>query len=231
MTRTTLVAAAHPDDEVLGCGGTIASLAASNEQVHVVFFTDGVSARYCEGDKGLAEATHRREESQRALQILGIQSSTHLNFPDNRLDSVPTLDVVKRLEEILKSVNPDIVFTHHPWDVNVDHRKVTEAVEIAARPLQGNSVASIFYYETLSSTEWVIRDSSSAFVPNAYVDIVDFLEVKLRALAIYKSELRDPPHPRSAYGVEIQAAWRGLAINSSAAEAFVVARQNLFSQD
>ena len=217
-----LVIAAHPDDEVLGCGGTIARFAREGARVHVAFLADGVSSR--EGAPA-AELDARRSAARRAGEILGVGSMSFGDFPDNRMDTVPLLDVIKVIEGLIGEHAPDAVFTHHAGDVNVDHRRIHEAVTAACRPQAGHPVRTLLSFEVPSSTEWQLPGTAIAFEPNWFVDISSTLEAKLAALEAYSQELRDWPHPRSRRGVGHLAHWRGATVGVDAAEAFVLGRQ------
>ncbi|MBK1633381.1 GlcNAc-PI de-N-acetylase [Thiohalocapsa halophila] len=225
---SVLVIAAHPDDEVLGCGGTIAKFAASGTPVHLAFLADGVGAR---GDAGqnLSPAEQqaldqRRAAARRAADILGAASVSFDDLPDNRLDSIPLLDITQRVEARIAQHRPDSVFTHHAGDLNIDHRRVHQAVVTACRPQRGHPVKTLLTFEVPSSTEWQPPGSGKPFAPNWFVDISATLAQKLAALDAYAQELRDWPHPRSRQGVEHLARWRGATVGCEAAEAFVIAR-------
>lgn len=219
--RDILVVAAHPDDEALGCGGTIASLVAAGNRVHVVFLTDGVGARAKQDSS--PEANRRRESAVAAGRILGITSAVHLEFPDNRLDTVALIDVVQALEQVVHDTRPETIYTHHADDLNIDHRICHQAVLTACRPQPGHVVRAIFGFEVASSTEWSF--SSPAFDPRYFVDIADHLDTKLKSLAAYQEEMRPAPHPRSTASIKALAHWRGAVVGCESAEAFSVIRQ------
>ena len=224
MSQQLLVVAAHPDDEVLGCGGTIARYTAQGVQAHVIFLADGIAAR-----KGMeAEALQQRQGAARsAADYLGIRSVSFGQFPDNRLDSVDLLDIVKTVEAAIAQYQPDTVLTHHVGDVNIDHQRVHQAVVTACRPQPGHPVRTLLFFEVPSSTEWQPPGSASPFLPNWFVDISETLACKLAALAAYEEELRPFPHPRSAEAVEALARWRGATVGVAAAEGFVLGRRLL----
>jgi N-acetylglucosamine malate deacetylase 1 len=227
-TRSALVVAAHPDDEVLGCGGTLARLANEGHAVHVLFLADGESSRTsASGDASSKLIEARNAAADEAGRILGFASVRVRQLPDNRLDTVPLLDIVKLIESVIDETQPQVVFTHHTGDVNVDHRLAHEAVLAACRPQPGHSVRELYFFEVPSSTEW--RPPSSAvapFGPTRFVDITQTLPLKLRALeSAYGAELRSFPHPRSLDGVTALARWRGASVGVAAAEAFMVGRQ------
>ncbi len=214
-----LVVVAHADDEVLGCGGTIARHAAMGDQVHVVFVADGVTARRGAGSKELGE---RQSATEKACAILGVGSTTFLGLPDNRLDSVPLLNVIQPIEEICAKLAPQVVYTHHCGDLNVDHRITRDAVMTACRPLPGASVREILTFEVMSSTEW--GGGAAPFLPNLFMDIGAHLETKMRALDAYKLEMRSFPHSRSLEHMRHLARHRGSSVGVEAAEAFMVVR-------
>lgn len=224
-----LVVAAHPDDEVLGCGGTIAKYAASGTQVHLAFLADGIGARSATGaHSSPAEQQtleRRRAAARSAADILGTTSISFDDLPDNRLDSIPLLEITQRIEALIAQHHPTKVLTHHAGDLNIDHRHVQQAVITACRPQRGHPVRTLLTFEVPSSTEWQPPGSGAVFAPNWFVDISATLEQKLVALDAYAEELRDWPHPRSRQGVEHLARWRGATVGCEAAEAFVLARQ------
>lgn len=225
MHQSILILAAHPDDEVLGCGGTIAKLADQGAIVHVAFLADGVFSRDGNALVQQDELQVRRAAAQKACDILGVKSVSFGEFPDNRMDTVALLDIIKILEKLIAEYKPEVVFTHHSGDVNIDHRRMHEAVVTACRPQLGHPVKTLLCFEVPSSTEWQLPDSAPAFTPNWFVNISDTLDRKLAALDAYAAELRDWPHPRSRQGVEHLAHWRGATVGVDAAEAFMLGRQ------
>lgn len=220
MTDSVLVVAAHPDDEVLGCGGTLARLVEQGSRVCVMFMTDGVGARAAEGDA----ASARLRAASQALSVLGVELLQAHDFADNRMDQVALLEVVKVVEAALARVTPAVVYTHHAGDINIDHAVVHRAVMTACRPLPGRSVREIYSFEVPSSSEWAPSGQPS-FRPNCAVDISKQLSRKLQALACYDAEMRAFPHPRSVQAIEAQARWRGSQFGLLAAEAFQLERQ------
>lgn len=225
MMHPILILAAHPDDEVLGCGGTIAKLADEGAIVHVVFLADGVFSRVGEQKAQQLELTARRAAAQKACKILGVKSVSFGDFPDNRMDIIPLLDITQTVEALIAKHQPEMVFTHHAGDVNIDHRRLHEAVVTACRPQSGHPVKTLLCFEVPSSTEWQLSGSAPAFTPNWFVDISATLECKLAALEVYSAELRAWPHPRSRQGIEHLAHWRGATVGVDAAEAFMLGRQ------
>ena len=214
-----MVIAAHPDDEVLGVGGTVLRHTRQGDSVDVVIVGDGATARGSD-DKALA-ALHGCATEVAAL--LGTSPPIMLRFPDNRLDSVDLLDVVQAIEALIEEHRPEVLYTHSSGDLNVDHRIVHEAVRTASRPLPESTVQTIYAFETVSSTEW----GAIPFAPNHFVDIGHVLEDKLRALACHETEMRPAPHARSLLSVESLARVRGSSVGVAAAEAFEVVMQVL----
>jgi LmbE family N-acetylglucosaminyl deacetylase len=222
MNESVLIVAAHPDDEVLGCGGTIAAHAAAGDVVHIMFLADGESSR---GGGDEAAIAARQERAREAASILGAETPRFLGLPDNRLDSVPLLDVIKRVEAVVEEVNPTVVYTHHRGDLNIDHRIAFQATVTACRPQPGAPVRAIYCFEALSSTEWAAGGPGEQFQPTLFVDIRRHLPEKMRALASYGKELRPFPHPRSPEAVVALARLRGASAGIEAAESFMVVRR------
>jgi LmbE family N-acetylglucosaminyl deacetylase len=191
--KRILIIAAHPDDEALGCAGTIARHVAEGGTAKCLFMTNGVDARGKDG----AESVKRAESAHCAARLLGCERPELLDFPDNAMDSVPLISVVRAIERTIEDFAPDEVLTHHGCDLNVDHRITNQAVATACRPIAGQTVRQIRCFETLSSTEWSPTSLGPAFRPNVFVDISDYLEIKVAALDAYRQEMRAFPHPRS----------------------------------
>lgn len=220
MGDRVLVIAAHPDDEALGCGGTIKWHSSKGDTVSILFMADGVSSRDGSMD-GLAE---RQAAGKAAAKLMGAQEPKFLSFPDNKLDTVPLLDLAKAVEAYASAVKPTIVYVHHGGDLNVDHRLVHQAVLTAFRPFPGSTVRKIFAFETASSTEWSTTSIGPTFLPDRYVDIGGLLDLKLELLRIYSKEMREFPHSRSEQAVRSLAIWRGASVGLPAAEAFSTVR-------
>lgn len=227
MERDIAVIAAHPDDEVLGCGGTIARHAASGDRVHILILAEGATSRYLAPDTlGPAdELAALRAAAGDAAAILGAHSVEFGGLPDNRMDGLELLDVVKIVEDFLNGLQPQIVYTHHAGDMNIDHLVTQRAVSTALRPLPSANFSSLLYFEVPSSTEWGGIPCGQPFVPQWYEDITPFLDRKLAALQAYHSEMRAFPHPRSYNYVEALASVRGATAGVSAAEAFMLGWQ------
>lgn len=221
MKTCYLVIAAHPDDEVLGCGGTIARLAREGHDVYIAILGEGITSRYArreQADKSLVKTLHSR--SLKVAELLGAKDVLIYNLPDNRFDTVPLLDIVKMIEEILRKVSPQIIYTQHGGDLNVDHQVVFRATLTAARPTTGSPVHTVYAYEVPSSTEWAFAQFAPAFRPNVFVDISTTLDTKIKAMQIYESEARPFPHPRSPEALRVTAQRWGSVVGLCAAEAF-----------
>jgi len=222
-----LVIAAHPDDEVLGCGGSIARHADAGDHVQVLIVAEGATSRQQQRDRGQVdtELSDLAFAAQKAGEILGATGVELLDLPDNRLDSIDRLDLVKLIEARIERYQPQIVYTHHVGDVNIDHRRLHEAVVTACRPTPGHFVKRLLSFEVASSTEWQPPGSAPAFQPNWFVDITDQWERKRLALEAYASEMRPWPHARSIQALEHLAGWRGAQVGVEAAEAFCLLRE------
>ncbi len=223
MTRNVLVVAAHPDDEVLGCGGTLARHVAEGDAVHVLFMADGVGSRLGNSETA-TDVAPRNHCKANALKILGVSSNHSFDFPDNQMDSVALLDIVKPLENVIQSIKPCTIYTHHGGDLNVDHRTTHQAVLTACRPQPGHSVKEILTFEVMSSTEWA-DPGQRPFCPNVFVDISAHWRTKFEALGAYAGEMRNPPHSRSIEHLEILAKHRGACVGVDKAEGFVMVRR------
>ncbi len=221
---SVLIVAAHPDDEVLGCGGTIARHVQKGDAVSVLILADGVGARSPQESKLKEILSERRQSAEKACEILGVTNLDLLGYPDNAMDTVPLLHIVKDIEKAIERHRPNIVYTHHSSDVNIDHRIAHDAILAACRPQQENPVRQIMFFETPSSTEWRTPQSTPIFSANWFVDVSDTLKIKIEALKAYSRELRDFPHPRSLEAIEHLARWRGATAGLKAAEAFELGR-------
>jgi LmbE family N-acetylglucosaminyl deacetylase len=216
-----LVVAAHPDDETLGAGGTIARLAGEGAEVWVCLVCDGVSARHAEVDR-------QRACAERACEVLGVSRLSCLQLPDQRLDTLSLVDVITPLERRVHELRPHVVLTHFRGDVNQDHGVVFDATMVATRPGAGSSIRAVLCFETGSSTEWAAPFPGSVFMPNVYVDVSQTLRTKIDAMACYSethvSEVRPYPHPRSYRAIEVYAHRHGVAAGLEAAEPFMLVR-------
>ena len=204
-----LIIAAHPDDEVLGCGGTISRLAEDGASVTILILANGLTSR--------ADFDHSREEemleihherARKAAALMGAKEVSFGGFPDQMMDTIPLLDV-----------------TQHGGDLNMDHVITFRATMTATRPMKGSVVRKLYSYEVASSTEWAFQQFSPKFLPQVFYDISPFLETKIKAMQIYESEARESPHPRSPEMLRASARRWGAAIGADAAEAFCCVRE------
>jgi LmbE family N-acetylglucosaminyl deacetylase len=219
-----LVVAAHPDDEVLGCGGTIARLAAQHEVV-IGILGEGMTARFdrrVEADVAALARLH--EQAWEVGKLLGARDVRLEGLPDNRFDEVALLDIVKKVERWVSDVQPEAVYTHHRGDLNIDHVLTHRAVLTATRPMAGTPVRAIYAFEIPSATEWAFAGPGEAFRPTVFVGIGDTLERKIQAMAIYETEGRTFPHPRSPEALRAIAHRWGSVVGVPAAEAFELVR-------
>jgi LmbE family N-acetylglucosaminyl deacetylase len=225
MKRKMLVVAAHPDDEVLGCGGTIARLAQEGHDVYIAILGEGITSRYQQreqADRTLVEELHAR--SKQVAERLGAKDLFLYNLPDNRFDTIPLLDVVKKIEELIKDLQPEAVYTHHGGDLNIDHVVVHRALLTATRPMAGQSVKDIFAFEVQSSSEWAFGQFQKAFSPNVFVDISTTVDTKIEAMKLYESETHHFPHPRSPQALRTTACHWGSLVGVEYAESFELIR-------
>ena len=210
-----LVIAAHPDDEVLGCGGTLALHARAGDEVYGAIACEGESLRY--GPAGVGQAHH----TTRAAEMLGLREVRHLGFSDQRLDTVTLTDIITPLEQLVRGLRPDLVYCQYGGDVNRDHELLFKAALVATRPTE-YCISAVYAFDTASSTEWAFPRS---FVPDTWVDISETLETKIAAMACYESELRAYPHPRSLEALRIRAQAWGNRSCMDAAEVFMTVRR------
>ena len=220
-----LVIAAHPDDEVLGCGGTIARAVRSGAKVGVLFLGEGISARFPIGQyeaPEFKEQTLRRENgARRALEVLGVKNLGFGTRYCAQFDTHPLLSIVKEIEQTMHEFRPTVLFTHNPSEVNIDHRLTYEATEVACRPTRDWLPKEIYTYEIVCSGNWKF---DSAFLPNVYVDVSETWDTKMKAWECYEGEDRAFPFQRSVKGLETLAQFRGMAVGVSKAEAFRLVR-------
>lgn len=222
---TVLVVAAHPDDEVLGCGGTIARLAQEGNDVYIAILGEGITSRYDQRnqiDHTLVKKLHKC--SHQVAELLEVKNLFTYNLPDNSFDTIPLLDVVYIIENLIDKLKPKVIYTHHNGDLNVDHQITHQAVLTATRPMQKQPVREIYAFEVPSSTEWAFQRFEPAFRPNVFVDISETLEIKIKAMALYESEVRNFPHPRSSKSLRAIAHRWASVVGCEAVEAFELIR-------
>jgi LmbE family N-acetylglucosaminyl deacetylase len=215
-----LVISAHPDDEVLGVGGTIAKYVNNGAEVYVTILAEGATARY---ENSMIEVLNKH--ALKASKILGVKKVSQYQLPDERLDAIPFIDVIKPIEKAITEVQPQLVFTHHRGDANTDHQIVFKATIAATRTLRKNGIQRILCYEVPSSTEQSPPFTEYTFTPNIFINITDTLDKKIKAMKAYKSEVGVFPHPRSIESLTITAKHWGIKSGLEAAEAFVLVRE------
>lgn len=216
----TLVIAPHPDDEVLGAGGTIACLAKVGLNVSVAIVTKGRPPAY-----PAEEVLAIQDETKRAHAHLGVNKTHWLDLPAAQLTETPTAELNTAILKIVREADPDTLLIPFGGDIHVDHQRVFSSCLVAARPHQSHYPRTVLAYETLSETNWNAPYLTPAFMPNVYVDIGDMLDRKLEAFRLYTSQLRATPHERSPEALAALARLRGATVHRSAAEAFVLIRQ------
>lgn len=226
--KKILVVAAHPDDEVLGLGGTMHRLI--NEKgckVRVVILGEGITSRSENRDteKWKQELEVHRSNIQAARKAIGYDSVGIYDFPDNRFDTVALLDLIKVIEKEKREFETEVIFTHHGGDVNIDHQRTFEAIITACRPMDHEKVKMIITFETMSGTEWRSPSDPKHFLPNLFIEIgEEDLQAKINAMEVYEFEKRSYPHPRSPKALKIRAQMWGVANGLGLAEAFQVVR-------
>ncbi|MBT4880685.1 MAG: PIG-L family deacetylase [Alphaproteobacteria bacterium] len=213
------VISAHPDDEAFGCGGTLLKHKSKGDELSLLFMTDGISARK---DASSKETSKRESDLRTAMACLNPKHFERLNFPDNKLDSVPLLDIVQEIETFLQKVKPDIIYTHFWNDLNIDHSLTAKATLTATRPGSPTSVKKILAYEVPSSTEWQIEDEP--FRPNYFVGIENQIDSKIELINCYETEVRPYPHPRSIENIKALGQVRGATVSIPYAEGFILVR-------
>jgi len=223
-----MVVAAHPDDEILGCGGTLLKHICQGDELYVLILGEGITSRTSVLQQEREKRVNILESAVKKVgHFMGWKKLFTFKLNDNRFDSIDLLDIVKIVEKAKEEVNPQVVYTHHFGDLNIDHRITHEAVVTAFRPLAGSSCRRILTFETPSSTEWATPSSSRSFMPNIYVDITDTIERKCKAFEIYESELCVYPHPRSVKALKAAAQYRGIQVGMEYAEVFSLVRELL----
>lgn len=224
MNKKILVIAAHPDDEILGIGGTVAKHILEGDECFALILGEGITSRYEKPD--LSDSNKVNELHNATFKVaknIGYKEVYLEKLPDNRFDSIDLLNIIKLIERYIDKIKPGIIYTHHGGDMNIDHRKTYEAVLTATRPIGENYVNEIYCFETISSTEWNF-EYVNTFRPNYFIDITSTLDKKLEAIKFYEGEMREFPHPRSIKNLISTAEKWGSVINANYAEAFEVVR-------
>ena len=224
--KKILVVVAHPDDEILACGATIAKLSSNGYECYTLILGEGKTSRQDFRNKELLteELNDLSNEIKEANNIIGIKEVFTSNFPDNRFDSVDLLDIVKEIEKIKKIIEPEIIFTHHIGDMNIDHQITHKAVLTATRPMQDECVKKIYSCEVPSATEWNAYSNETMFIPNTFIDVSETIDIKIEAMNKYKSELREFPHPRSLEYIKKLAQINGAKVGLKYCENFKLIR-------
>lgn len=226
--KRVLIIAAHPDDEVLGCGGIMAKYLKKGVEFSVLFVAEGSSCRFIDirDKQAILDIKKRTENSRKALSYLGVNRVCFNDFPCGRLDQVPIIEINKLIENEINVYKPDTVLTHSLCDANNDHRVIYNSTIMATRPGALNTVARVFTYEVLSSSQWSFNGE---FSPNFFVSLSDEdVNEKWKALSFYESEIRNYPFPRSEEGIRISAMNRGMQAGCKYAEAFILVRELLY---
>jgi len=222
-----LVVAAHPDDELLGCGGTIIEHIKKKDKVGILIVSEGITSRDEKRNvkKRKKEIENLFSTSKKIGKKIGVNFIELLGLPDNRLDGMNLLDIIKKIEKVIIKFKPNVIYTHHNGDLNIDHSLVNRAVLTATRPTPNQIVRKIYSFEILSSTNWSVSSKHTAFIPNYFNDISSSLRSKIKYLKMYKDELRKWPHARSIKSIESLAYFRGSSVGIKAAEAFQLLRE------
>lgn len=215
-----LVIAPHPDDEVLGCGGTIAKHAENGDSVFVAIVTKGTTPMF---DIEIIE--QGRDECRRADSYLGVKETVFMDFPAARLEEVPRHEFNDAFIKLVQRIKPEIVYLPHRGDMQLDHKMTVDAAMVALRPKYDHIVKKIYAYETVSETGWDVPNTINEFIPNMYNDITHYLSNKIEALSIFKSQIAAFPNARSLKAIEALAIYRGTTVGLEAAESFVVIRE------
>jgi len=225
MKKKILVVASHPDDEILGCGGTIAKLSRSGNIVKTIILTKGISSRFDSNKNEIIKLQDKLNKSSKAAnKVIGVKNLKFFDLPDNQFDNNSLLSLTKVIEKEIKNFKPNIIFTHFINDLNIDHQYTSRAVLTAARPQTKNSVEEILFFEINSSTDYQINSNGLQFMPNYFVDISKTVKLKKKALEIYKSEMKKYPHSRSIKAILNKNISIGNSIGLGFCEAFQIAR-------
>ena len=223
-----LVVAAHPDDEILGLGGTIRKLANKKCTINCIILGEGLTSRgNSREETPQNELLELKKSTLKAAEIIGYSNVEFCELPDNRFDSINLLDIIKTVTLLVNKYMPDTIFTHHYGDLNIDHRITYEAIATACRPLGDYTTKNVICFETPSSTEWNFKHSEGIFKPNLFIDVTKTIKYKLNAMQCYSTEIKDYPHPRSDKALDIIAARWGTVIGTEYAEAFEITRSIL----
>ncbi len=226
--KKIMIVVAHPDDELLGLGATMNRLIKDfNVITHLVILGEGITSRSDARnvEKWEKELSKHKLNITNAAKVIGYHSTSIYNFPDNRFDTIALLDIVKVVEKEKNLFNPDVIFTHHGGDVNIDHQKTFESIIVACRPIKNENVKAIITFETPSGTEWMASTEVRRFIPNIFINVsYENLQTKIKGMECYEFEKRKYPHPRSPEALTILAQRYGVMIGGVYAEAFALIR-------
>jgi LmbE family N-acetylglucosaminyl deacetylase len=214
------VIGAHPDDELIGAGATLAMLVRSGAQVHAAVVCDGASGRRFPGGAAALE-----RDGQRAAEVMGFASLRFLGLPGQRLDTVPAAELTELIQGVLDEVRPHMLYTHIPDDLDIDHGLVAKAAWLACRPDCRDGLRRFAAFEAPSSAEWAWAAEGAGLRPNLFVDVADTLDTKIAALGCYETKARDYPHPSSMRALRERAAFWGSQVGCGVAEPFRILRQ------
>ena len=215
-----LVVAPHPDDEVLGVGGSILRHLEGGDAVHIVICTRGEESRF-----GPEQVARVQAEARKVHAFLGLTGSRFLDLPAARLDDLPGADINEAMKGVFQEVKPDVVYVPHAGDLHRDHQLVFQAALVCSRPMIGDSPSRILAYETVSETYWYAAPITPAFIPNVFVDITGYIDKKLAACTMYESQIQPAPHQRSIEALRALSITRGHAVGFKNAEAFMLIRE------
>lgn len=217
---------AHPDDEILGLGGTLVKHNKNNDELYCLILGEGVTSRKdLDENKKKRKLKDLKKQTRKAGQFIGFKDIFFSDFPDNRFDELSLLNIIQEVENYVDEIKPEIIYTHYYDDLNIDHQKTFEAVITATRPFGNYNTKEIYCFETPSSTEWHFKNEGKTFEPNYFVDITEYIDDKVKALKCYKNEIRDFPHPRSPEAIRTIAKRWGSVVGSEYVEAFKLIRK------
>ena len=220
-----LIIAAHPDDEILGCGGTMARLVKEGHEIFIAILGEGVTSRHDSRDVASHSETETLHDNCRKVaDLINVKDLFMYDLPDNRFDTVPLLDIIKVVENLIGQIKPSCIYTHNGGDLNIDHELTHRAVITAARPMSDCPVKDIYAFEVPSSTDWAFQQFEPRFRPTVFTDISETIEIKIKAMKFYESEIRSFPHPRSPEALRINAQRWGSVVGCECAEAFELIR-------
>ncbi len=229
--KKIMIVVAHPDDELLGLGATMHKLIHEyNVQTHVVILGEGITSRGDERDqeKWEEELKVHKQNIKDAQAAIGYHSVSAYDFPDNRFDTVALLDLIKVVEKEKEEFQPEVIFTHHGGDLNIDHQRTFEAIITATRPMKDEIVKTIITFETPSGTEWQASSDPRRFVPNLFIEVSEAdVQAKIKGMESYEFEKREWPHPRSPEALKIKASYNGTTSGVSYVECFQILRVNI----